>query len=325
MKLLTYKLRNSQTHQIGVLQDSVILNLNKCFGDISLIDVIQIKNYKEKINSFICNKDCIRHQPTDIIILAPIPNPRSLRDAYAFRQHVETSRKNRGLDMIAEFDKFPVFYFSNHNAIFADQEEIELMPDHFERLDYELELAVVIGKGGKNILAKNADEHIAGFCILNDLSGRTLQMEEMKLNLGPVKGKDFASVLGPYLVTADELKEQRINTPFGKKYNLEMNCFVNGELMSEGNAKDMSWTFAEIIERASYGVEIFPGDVIGSGTVGTGCLLEINGVKKRDNPNYSEIWLKNGDEIEMQVEMLGTIKNKITASNSRHSILKLKK
>ena len=109
--------------------------------------------------------------------------------------------------MIPEFDEFPVFYFSNQNTIYADNEKIELMPDHFEKLDYELEIAVVIGKGGKNILSKDADKHIAGFCIFNDISCRRLQTEEMKLNLGPAKGKDFASVLGPYLVTSEEISE----------------------------------------------------------------------------------------------------------------------
>ena len=199
------------------------------------------------------------------------------------------------------------------------------MPDHFYRLDYELEFAIVIGKGGKNILSKDADKHIAGFCILNDLSARELQMEEMKLNLGTTKGKDFANVLGPYLVTPDELDDRSIDTPFGKKYDLQMKCFVNGKLLSEGNAKEMNWTFAEIIERASYGVKLFPGDVIGSGTVGAGCLLELNGTKKRKNPDYKEQWLKEGDEIEMKIERLGKITNKIMKSDSNHSLLKLKK
>jgi fumarylacetoacetate (FAA) hydrolase len=150
-------------------------------------------------------------------------------------------------------------------------------------------------------------------------------MEEMKLNLGPAKGKDFANILGPCLVTPDELEHKSIDTPSGKKYNLEMKCFVNGELLSKGNTKDMNWTFAEIIERASYGVELYPGDVIGSGTVGTGCLLELNGTKKRETPNYSERWIKEGDEIEMQIEGIGEIKNKIMKVATSHSILKLKK
>jgi fumarylacetoacetate (FAA) hydrolase len=325
MKLLTYRTNNLEAHQIGVLQNQLIYNLNNCFGDISLVELIQIEDYKDQVASFIGNNDCLKHDINDITVLATIPKPTSFRDAYAFREHVATARKNRGVEMIAEFDQFPVFYFSNHNAMFADGQEIELMTDHFHRLDYELEFAIVIGKGGENILSKDADKHIAGFCILNDLSARELQMEEMKLNLGPAKGKDFANILGPYLVTTDELENKSINTPFGKKYDLKMECFVNGKLLSEGNAKEMEWTFAEIIERASYGVELFPGDVIGSGTVGTGCLLELNGSGKILDSDYKEQWIKEGDEIEMQIEGLGKITNKIVKSDSNHSLLKLKK
>lgn len=325
MKLLTYRTNNLETHQIGVLKNQLVYNLNNCFGDISLVELIQIENFKEQVTSFINNVDCLKHDIKDIVVLPTIPKPTSFRDAYAFRKHVAIARKNRGAEMIAEFDQFPVFYFSNHNAMVGDGQEIELMPDHFHSLDYELEFAIIIGKGGKNILSKDADKHIAGFCILNDLSARELQMEEMKLNLGPAKGKDFANVLGPYLVTPDELENKSIDTPFGKKYNLEMKSFVNGELLSEGNAKEMNWTFAEIIERASYGVDLFPGDVIGSGTVGTGCLLELNGSGKILDSHYNVQWIKEGDEIEMQIEGLGKITNKIVQSDSNHSILKLKK
>ena len=325
MKLITYKIQNSESHQIGVVEDNIVYNLNNYFGDISLVDMFEIENYQDQIALHICNDDCVKLDFEDINLLPPIPNPTSFRDAYSFRQHVETSRKNRGLNMISEFDQFPVFYFSNHNTMFADGEEIKLMPDHFEQLDFELEFAVVIGKRGKNILSKDADQHIAGFCILNDLSCRRLQMEEMRLSLGPAKGKDFANVLGPYLVTPDELLPKIVDTPCGNKYDLNMKCFVNGKLLSEGNAKDMNWTFAEIIERASYGVELLPGDVIGSGTVGTGCLLEINGSRKRENLDYRERWIEEGDQIEMQIEGLGKISNKIVKSESNHSILKLKK
>ena len=326
MKLLTYKTNNLEKHQLGVLKNQFVYNLNNCFGNISLIELIQIKNYQQQISDFINNNtNCLKHEVKDITMLPVIPKPTSFRDAYAFRQHVETSRKNRGVNMIEEFDQFPVFYFSNHNAMFGDNQEIKLMPDHFQKLDFELEFAIVIGKGGKNILSKDADNHIAGLCILNDLSARKLQMEEMKLNLGPAKGKDFANVLGPYLVTTDELENKSIDTPFGKKYDLEMKCFVNGELLSHGNAKDMNWTFAEIIERASYGVELFPGDVIGSGTVGTGCLLEINGSRKALDPNCMERWLKDGDEVKMEIEGLGSITNKMTQISSNHSLLKIKK
>ena len=325
MKLLTYSINTTETHQIGVLQNQLVFNLNNYFGDISLIDLFKIADYQKKVLNFIKEENCITHDIDKINILPPIPKPSSFRDAYAFRNHVETARRNRGAEMIAEFDQFPVFYFSNHNAMLGDKQNIELMPDHFEKLDYELEFAIVIGKGGKNILSRDADKHIAGFCILNDLSARRLQQEEMMLNLGPAKGKDFANIIGPSLVTADEIESKAINTALGKKYNLEMKCYVNGELMSKGNSIEMNWTFAEIIERASYGVELFTGDIIGSGTVGTGCLLELNGSNKRLDPNYKERWLKEGDEIKLEIESLGSITNKIIKIDTNHSLLKLKK
>ena len=325
MKLVSYTKGDNKKHLIGVLVGNIIHNLNGCANANSMIELISIKNWQELVNTFIAENPLNIHKLSEVNLLSPIPKPTSFRDAYAFRQHVATSRKNRGVEMIPEFDQFPVFYFSNHNSISGPNDDIELMPDHFEKLDYELEFGIVIGNGGKNILAKDADQHIAGFTILNDLSARTLQMEEMKLNLGPAKGKDFCNILGPYLVTPNELSSKSIDTPFGKKYDLDMKCFVNGELLSQGNAKDMNWTFAEIIERASYGVELFPGDVIGSGTVGTGCLLELNGTGKLNNPNHKEQWLKEGDIIEMKIEGLGEIRNKIIRSANAHSLLKTKK
>lgn len=245
--------------------------------------------------------------------LAPIPNPSSLRDAYAFRQHVETSRRNRGLSMISTFYEFPVFYFSNHRAIFGEG-EIFCEQDHFNKLDFELEVAVVLNKQGKNIAAHKADEHIAGYMIMNDFSARTLQMEEMQLNLGPAKGKDFATALGPWLVTTDELAIYRTDPPaghVGSAYTLTMTAAINGEVVSKGILSDMHWTFAEIIERCSYGVNMYPGDVIGSGTVGTGCLLELNGTAKITNPHANERWLAPGDTVELAVSGLGVLKNSV--------------
>jgi fumarylacetoacetate (FAA) hydrolase len=140
----------------------------------------------------------------EIKLIAPVPHPTSCRDAYAFRQHVATARRNRGAEMIPEFDQFPVFYFTNHNAIIGDG-KVEVEKDHLEKLDFELEAAIVLHKEGINIDVKEADSYIAGYMVMNDLSARRLQMEEMKLNLGPMKGKDFATSIGPWLVTPDEL------------------------------------------------------------------------------------------------------------------------
>ena len=321
MRLSTYKLANNNKELIGLVKKDSLINLNEFFGDISLVDLIKKDNWKSETLKKIDEEKLVTHHINDVNLLAPIPNPNSLRDAYAFRQHVETSRKNRGLEMIKEFDEFPVFYFSNHNAIYGPQDEIKCMPSHFEKLDFELEIAIVIGKEGRNLKANEASSYIAGYMIMNDVSARGLQMKEMKLNLGPAKGKDFASVIGPYLVTPDEIKDKLIDKGgHGSIYDLKMSCFLNNQLVSEGNFKDMNWTFEQIIERVSYGTTIYPGDIIGSGTVGTGCLLEINGTGKIKDSNYNEVWLKEGDVVKMKIDKLGEISNKIVSESSDHKI-----
>jgi fumarylacetoacetate (FAA) hydrolase len=241
----------------------------------------------------------------NVTLRAPIPRPPQVRDGYAFRQHVLTARRNRGLEMIPEFDQFPIFYFTNAAGVVGPG-DVHVEPLHLDRLDYELEAAIVIGKEGKNVKASDADAMIFGMTIMNDWSARALQMEEMKLNLGPAKGKDFATSLGPWLVTIDELKDRMSATPNGSHFDLEMIARVNGKELSRGNVKDMTWTFAQIIERASYGVTLSPGEVIGSGTCGTGCLLELNGSKITDN-----LWLKAGDVVELEIDRLGTLTNRV--------------
>lgn len=263
----------------------------------------------------------------EINLLAPIPHPTSCRDAYAFRQHVATARRNRGVEMIPEFDQFPVFYLTNHNGIVGEG-NVEVEKDHLEKLDFELEAAIVLNREGINIDVKEADSYIAGYMVMNDLSARRLQMEEMKLNLGPMKGKDFATAIGPWLVTPDELEKYKNETPFGQKFDLKMKAFHNGKQVSEGNMIDMNWTFAEIIERASYGVKLFPGDVVGSGTVGTGCYLELNGTwaieAREKGEEFTPVWLKEGDTISCEIEGLGLLENKIV-KKSDYSILAKKK
>jgi len=261
-------------------------------------------------------------------LLAPVPFPTSCRDGYAFRQHVAAARRNRNVPMIPEFDQYPIFYFTNHNAIQGHGHDILCMPDHLEKLDFELEAAIVICRSGRNVKAAEADEYIGGLMIMNDISARKLQMEEMLLNLGPAKGKDFSTVIGPWLVTLDELEPFEVpckDGHTGKSWNLPMTCFVNGVQVSAGNLADMDWTFAEIIERCAYGVNLHPGDVIGSGTVGTGCFLELNGTGKLNNPDYTEQWLQDGDLVEMEIEGLGKLSNKIVAEESDFSIFRLKK
>jgi len=240
---------------------------------------------------------------------APLPNPNSFRDAYAFRQHVEAGRKNRGLDMIPEYDEFPVFYFSNHNSI-CGPGDVVVQEKHLDKLDFEFELGVVISKRGRNIKAEDAHKYIAGLVILNDWSARGMQFEEMKLNLGPAKGKDFATSIGPYLVTLDELDDKCLQSDGDFVYNLEMQGCLNNQIVTKDNMKNMTWSFPQIIERISYGVDIYPGDLIGSGTCATGCLLENN--LSLNDPK----WLTENDVITFRVDCLGTLQNTIVKTDN---------
>jgi fumarylacetoacetate (FAA) hydrolase len=334
MKLVSYLKEGND--QLGVLVDDLVYDMEHLHPDLPG-NMSLFLQYWEDILPFA--QEGVRMieegriaenkgQPIDSLeLLAPVPFPTSCRDGYAFRQHVASARRNRKVDMIAEFDQYPIFYFTNHHSI-KGPGPVACMPDHFEKLDFELEAAIVICKQGRNIKASEADEYIGGLMIMNDLSARRLQMEEMLLNLGPAKGKDFATTTGPVLVTLDELEEFLVDPKeghTGKSWNLEMKCRVNGVEVSAGNLADMDWTFAEIIERASYGVDLFPGDVIGSGTVGTGCFLELNGTGKLNDPNFQEQWLKDGDLVELEIDELGVLSNTIVAEETDWSILKLKK
>jgi fumarylacetoacetate (FAA) hydrolase len=311
MQIITFKHKSEVTNishvHVGVLstdgksatvtsESSLLTLIEQASGD--------FEKFKNNLNQLNLGKTVLLQ---DVELLSPILRPPSMRDGYAFRQHVLTARRNRGLEMIPEFDLFPVFYFTNHQAVFGPG-PIVVEEEHLKKLDYELEVAIIIGKRGRNIKLAQADEYIFGYTIMNDWSARHLQMEEMKLNLGPAKGKDFATSLGPKLVTRDELLSngQLKKTEKGEVLNAMMTAQINGIKYSEGNANQMDWTFAQIIERASYGVTLYPGDVIGSGTVGTGCLLELNGSKITDN-----LWLKLNDTVVLEVEGLGRLENKI--------------
>jgi fumarylacetoacetate (FAA) hydrolase len=233
----------------------------------------------------------------EVQFLSPL-TPHTLRDGYAFEQHVKTANKNRGREVPEEWYQFPVFYFTNPNAIFGHEDVIPY-PLYTNAMDYELEVAVVIGKGGVNIKAENAEQHIFGYTIFNDWSARDIQRKEMAVGLGPAKGKDFASALGPVIVTRDAIADRAVGRP--GVFDLSMAARVNGVEMSRGNFKDMHWSFGEIIARASDSVMLYPGDVIGSGTVGTGCLLELT--------KFQGPWLKHGDVVELEIERIGVLRN----------------
>lgn len=234
----------------------------------------------------------------EVRLLPPLTRPNSLRDFYAFEQHVATAAKNRGRTVAPEWYELPTFYFSNVGAIYGPGADVP-MP-RTEALDYELEIACVIGRAGRDIAEEEAEEYIAGYTIMNDWSARDIQRREMAIGLGPAKGKDFATSLGPALVTPDELEERLL--PDGR-YNLGMVARVNGVERSRGNLRDIYYTFAQMIAHASRDCTLLPGDVLGSGTVGTGCLLEIT---HGEGP-----WLEIGDEVELEIGGLGVLRNRV--------------
>jgi fumarylacetoacetate (FAA) hydrolase len=222
--------------------------------------------------------DVAEHRTADVRLCAPVPRPPAVRDFYAFERHVRTARAQRGLEMAPEWYRLPVFYFSNPAAVFGPEDEIPFPPESSAR-DYELEAAAVIGAGGE----------IAGFTVLNDWSARDLQKMEMAVGLGPAKGKDFATSMGPVLVTPDELGDLR----------LEMVARVNGEERSRGNLGDMHWSWERLAEHAARNTRLLPGDVLGSGTVGSGCILE----------HADGRWLRPGDLVELEIEGIGVLRN----------------
>ena len=335
MKLVSYKRKDENRFGIWINEKVYdVAEQGKKVGDLPSTMKEFLWNSEEKLPLLKKLQDEINQNPTGFEsvpnpeLVSPVPEPTSCRDAYAFRQHVETMRKNRGVEMAPEFDQFPIFYFTNHNATMGPG-EVLVETDHFERLDFELEVAAVVGKKGINIPAEKADDYIIGFMIMNDLSARRLQMEEMKLSLGPAKGKDFSNTFGPYLVTKDELQNKIKPTAEGNHYSLQMKAYHNGKQVSDGNMDSMTWTFAQILERVSYGVEVYPGDVIGSGTVGTGCYAELNStgsrLAKEQNKEFTPTWIEDGDSIDLEIEGLGLLKNTIKRKSENYSILAKKK
>jgi fumarylacetoacetate (FAA) hydrolase len=236
---------------------------------------------------------------SEVRIQPPISRPPTIRDFYAFEDHVKAARAKRGLQIPEEWYEFPAFYYSNPTMLYGQGDEVPY-PSYTKALDYELEVACIIGKGGTNIREEQAETHIAGYTIMNDWSARDIQQPEMKIGLGPAKAKDFATSLGPWLVTPDELQDKGSGPG---KFDLRMRATVNGKQLSDGNMKSMHWTFSQMLARASQSVELRVGEVFGSGTVGTGSILELG---QEVHP-----WLKPGDRVELEIERLGVLRNRI--------------
>ncbi len=243
--------------------------------------------------------------------LPPIPTPPTIRDFYSFEQHVKTARRQRGLDMEPDWYNLPVFYFTNPYAAASPGADIPIPPGTHE-LDYELEVAAILGGGGSNLTPSEAEKLIAGYCIMNDWSARDIQRREMKLSMGPVKGKDFATTLGPWMTTPDELSD----LAKGHAFDLTMTALVNGQEYSRASLADIYWSFPELISYASRGTVVKPGDVIGSGTCGTGCIYELSLV--HGTARYP--WLKEGDTVTLSVDRLGSISNRIVTGPELHEL-----
>ena len=235
------------------------------------------------------------------VFLPPVLRPPSFRDFSGFEQHVRTARARRGLEMVQAWYDIPVFYFANPNSL-VGQDAPVFAPAGSNELDYELELAVIMGNRARNITPETAWSHVAGCVILNDFTARDLQRAEVVVGLGPAKGKDFATSVGPVLVTRDELAD-KIQ---GERISLEMRARVNGHELSRGSSSALFHTFPHMIAHASRDTDLFPGDLIGSGTVGTGCILDLT-------VEATNGWLKPGDVVELEIERLGKLRNKIVA------------
>lgn len=228
----------------------------------------------------------IRHRPGAFRLLAPLPRPNSLRDFLVFEAHLRNARKGAALP--EEWYKMPAYYKANVDSIIGP-DDVVAWPRYTEKLDYELEVCAVIGRAGRSLRAEEAADHIVGYTIYNDWSARDIQRREMTISLGPGQGKDFASSIGPCIVTADEFDPS----------NALMRARVDGEQWSEGNLGTMNFSFAEIIEWLSMEQTLQPGDLLGSGTVGFGCGLEI------------DRWLQPGNVVELEVEGIGVLRNRV--------------
>ncbi|GKS60067.1 fumarylacetoacetase [Nitrospira sp.] len=226
-----------------------------------------------------------------IMMTAPLVNPPALRDFIAFEDHIAATSKRRGQPIPPEWYKAPVYYKGNHRTIIGPDQDLR-WPLNTAKLDYELELACVIGRKGMDIAERDAGQYIAGYTIMNDFSARDVQFQEMACRLGPAKGKDFATAIGPSLVTPDEVQDLAA---------LRMIARVNGEVWSEGRFGTIHWSFEQMIEHVSRGETIYPGDLLGSGTVGGGCGLEL------------DRYLQPGDVVELEIQPIGILRTRIAA------------
>lgn len=303
MKLAT--IRYQEKIYAGVVRDDFFYSFQGIDGKLpqTMIDFIEGYEVFKPIVEEKLDKAVPTCAISEAAFLSPLPRPRTFRDFMSFEEHVVNSGKAANFgeetmkNMLAVWRKLPAFYFSNTNVFFGPDEPIKMHPTS-QRFDMEFEIAVIIGKEGINISREKAGDYIFGMTILNDWSARDIQMEEMQMQLGPAKGKDYANSMGPVIVTMDELQKYALPDD-QEKYDMATRLYRNGELIRENNTNSIYHTYCELIEYSSRETKIYPGDVLGSGTIGGGAMLEYMG---------KQPFVKAGDKIDMEVEGIGTLK-----------------
>ncbi len=319
MKLVTFKNKKGQT-RIGWLKGDGVVDMkltDKRLPNDMLTFIDKHELYFQIIKDNNLESTPPQYLLSEIKLLAPLSNPRSFRDFIGFEQHMLNATKTFGHTVGEIWYEIPIFYFTNHQAIYGLDDAIK-KPIHETRLDLELEIAVVLGKKGVNIKAEDAEDYIFGYTVFNDWSARATQKREGGgPPLGPHKGKDFANSIGPCIVTKDEMEQYRCTiskenfpahlrfpTANFERFDVKMTAKINNQTITEGNYNTVFWAFPEQIQRASENdVPLFPGDMLGSGTVGWGSLIENNfGVHRP---------LEAGDVVELEIEGIGVLRNTV--------------
>jgi len=301
MRWCTFRTGGEPGPRAGLIDGDRVLGLDP---PRQLVDVIASRDLMTRAAELAIRSPREVHELAAVELVAPVPVPPSVRDFMAFEEHVVSSAQARGGTVHPDWYEIPVFYFTNPAAVQGPTQDVRMAPGS-AAFDFELEVAAVIGSPGADISAADAEQHIAGYTVLCDWSARDLQEREMRLGLGPAKGKDTATSIGPVLVTPDELEPFRA----GNGYDLAMTASVNGRPYSAGNLASIHWSFPQLVEHAARGTRLRTGDVLGSGTVGTGCILELSRVHGGD----AYPWLTSGDVVELTVDHLGTIRSTVRA------------
>lgn len=289
MKLVTFE-KKGASPRLGALVGGGVVDLHAADAAVPPDMLALLDGGQEALARARAAAEKGRPQPlAGLRLLAPLPNPRAIRDFFAFEDHAKAGAARRNEPMQPAWYDQPVYYKGNHREIYGPDDVVP-WPAYTRKLDFELEIACVVGKKGRDLSIEEAAAHLFGYMIFNDWSARDIQRNEMLCRMGPAKAKDFANGFGPYLLTADELPD-----PAG----LAMRASVNGELWSQGDSSGRYWSFPTMLSHVSQDETVYPGDILGSGTYHKGCGLDM------------DRWLAPGDVLELSVEKLGTLRQTV--------------